>query len=460
MFSKKNRFGRGDFTLGRAKKALPLFLLLEGGAVVMVLICLFSLRFHLQTIEKNETENLLGSALKSIGVEQMTGSSVSAGLQSLPDSGRGLTFVRVARGREQMLLVDGSVDLGFNELAALSEARSGVWLKVGSLPVLTVVTRQLSDGTQVQAGRVAVKSLHLYHNICGNTLLVLVFSAVLLWSLSLYLVKMSISPLLATRQRVAELAAGSDPGCLPETGNGPEFDQLYCEINGLLRRNRQLVLEMQQSLDNVAHDLRTPLTRLRSVAEYGLQEEDPERLRAALSDCLEEAEQVQAMLRVMMSVAEAESGTMRLEKQQVDLRDSLSRALVLYEYVAEEKEIAMKLVAPEALRAVVDETRMVQVWANLLDNALKYGYRGGFVRIEGWVEHGVRVRFIDDGMGISEIEQGRIFERLYRGDRSRTEKGLGLGLSYVKAVVEAHGGSITVQSELKKGTVFEVVLPG
>jgi signal transduction histidine kinase len=458
MCSKRNRFCRSDFTRGRAKKALPLFLLLEGGAVVMVLVCLFSLRFHLQTIEKNETENLLGSVLKSIGVEQMTGENVSAGLQSLP--GRGLTFVRVARGREQMLLVDGSVDLGFNELAALPETRSGVWLKVGSLPVMTVVTRRLTDGAQVQAGRVAEKSLRLYHNICGSTLLVLAFSAVLLWLLSLYLVKMSISPLLATRRRIAELAEGSDSGCLPETGNGPEFDHLYREINGLLRRNRQLVMEMQQSLDNVAHDLRTPMTRLRSVAEYGLQEEDPEQLRAALSDCLEEAEQVQAMLRVMMSVAEAESGTMRLEKEKVDLRDSLSRALTLYEYVAEEKDIALKLVAPEVLPAVVDETRMVQVWANLLDNALKYGCRGGFVRIEGRVEDGVRVRFIDDGMGISESEQGRIFERLYRGDRSRTEKGLGLGLSYVKAVVEAHGGSITVQSELKKGTVFEIVLHG
>ena len=93
---------------------------------------------------------------------------------------------------------------------------------------------------------------------------------VVLWLLALLFVKQSLAPLVKTRLTVRELQDEPHGGMLPEKGNGPELDDLYREINALLSRNRQLVTEMQQSLDNVAHDLRTPMTRLRSVAEYGL----------------------------------------------------------------------------------------------------------------------------------------------------------------------------------------------
>jgi signal transduction histidine kinase len=169
------------------------------------------------------------------------------------------------------------------------------------------------------------------------------------------------------------------------------------------------------------------------------------------------------MLKIMMSVAEAESGTMRLELHECDIISSLQQVVILYEYVAEEQKITVQLQAGEVdtpVRAMVDSTRISQVWANLLDNGIKYGREGGWVKIAAQVVGGeLVVRFVDNGMGISESEQGRIWERLYRGDRSRSRPGLGLGLSYVHAVVAAHHGRVSVQSTLHEGSQFEVRLP-
>jgi signal transduction histidine kinase len=115
-------------------------------------------------------------------------------------------------------------------------------------------------------------------------------------------------------------------------------------------------------------------------------------------------------------------------------------------------------VAPITLE--LDCTRIAQVWANLLDNGIKYGRDGGWVKISVKQDStAVTVCFEDNGMGISESEQHKIWERLYRGDRSRSQKGLGLGLNYVQAVVAAHGGEVSVDSVLNQGSCFKVVLP-
>lgn len=132
----------------------------------------------------------------------------------------------------------------------------------------------------------------------------------------------------------------------------------------------------------------------------------------------------------------------------------------LYEFVAEEKRITIETDLSPSCLATVDATRMRQAFANLLDNALKYTTEGGTVRLSCACESGrVTVRVRDTGMGIPLNEQPRIWERLYRGDKSRSQRGLGLGLSLVKAIVEAHHGTVSVQSQPGEGSEFIVNIP-
>ena len=456
------KISRDDFSRSRLKKALPVFLLLWLGGVLLALVYLHNLKSHLHSIEQEQIEILFDNYLTVQNKGRFSG-NLNFQREHLP---RGVVFARTVQGRDQMLIVgEQGEGLGFQGLASFPPEKSGIWLELpardGGIEILTVMTRSFANGVLLQVGKDSSTGYALYRQLRGNTIKMFFFSILIALPLSLLFIKLSLDPLTATRRKIVDLAGTGATGTelLPEFGNGPELDSLYREINELLTRNRKLVSSMQNSLDNVAHDLRTPMTRLRSVAEYGLQAEGDDRLREALSDCLEESERVLSMLGIMMSVAEAETGMMRLETSAVDIVESLAQVVTLYEYVAEEKNIQVDFDFTGTVMAQVDPTMISRVWANLLDNAIKYGQEGGWVRIGITVGLQLRVTFEDNGIGISASEQARIWERLYRGDRSRSEKGLGLGLNYAKAVVEAHGGTIVVESMLHGGSRFVVKLP-
>jgi len=259
---------------------------------------------------------------------------------------------------------------------------------------------------------------------------------------------------------------------VPLAGTGDALDELTALFNAMLDKIEGLVAAMRHSLDNVSHDLRTPLTRLRGTAEMALAgPPDVERYRDALADCVEESDRVLVMLNTLMDISEAESGAMQLQREPVALGDVVARATDLYREVADAKGVAMVVRSGTGAQdatsqsdAVVmgDRTRLEQVAANLIDNALKYTPPGGRVEVEveiGADDQAAILRVRDTGPGIPAAEMPRIFDRLFRGDTSRTERGLGLGLSLVKAVVEAHGGTVSVESDPGRGAVFTVRLP-
>src|SRR3954451_17900218 len=247
---------------------------------------------------------------------------------------------------------------------------------------------------------------------------------------------------------------------VPAADTSDVLGELSALVNAMLDRIHAVVAGMRGALDNVGHDLRTPMARLRATAESALASTDPATLREALADCLEESDRVIAMLNTLMDISEAETGTMALRREPTNLADLVRQSVDLYEDLAEQRGLTIESRCDDELMISVDRNRMRQVVANLLDNAVKYTPPGGAIRIEAHREGPDAVLSVSDtGAGIPADELPRIWDRLYRGDKSRSERGFSLALSLVKAMVEAHGGRVSVESSPGNGSRFDLTLP-
>ena len=333
---------------------------------------------------------------------------------------------------------------------------------------IEIVSATLADGTLVQVGKSTEARddlLARFRATLGFVTLFIVVIALTGGWLATQSALFPIRRLTLAVQRI--IRTGRTDARVPLDGTGDAIDELTSLFNTMLDKIEGLVTAMRGALDNVSHDLRTPLTRLRGTAEMALAsppDGDPahqiEYYRERLADCVEESDRVLVMLNTLMDISEAESGTLQLRREPVALAEVVARAVDLYRDVADAKGVTLEAAALDDVVVTADRTRLEQVAANLIDNAVKYTPAGGRVEVEAR-RHGdaalIRVR--DTGPGIPANEQPRIFDRLFRGDTSRAERGLGLGLSVVKAIVEAHGGTVEVSSELGRGSTFSVSLP-
>jgi signal transduction histidine kinase len=182
--------------------------------------------------------------------------------------------------------------------------------------------------------------------------------------------------------------------------------------------------------------------------------------QAALEESVRQSEALLTMISALLDIAEAEQGALRLNRESVDLAALAEDMAELYSYAAEDKGLAISARTEAGVRVEADATRLRQALANLLDNAIKYTPAGGSIAVELSCEGPRAVLQVSDtGIGITASDLPRIWDRLYRGDRSRSEPGLGLGLSLVKAIVEAHGGSVAAESAPGGGSSFRLILP-
>lgn len=326
----------------------------------------------------------------------------------------------------------------------------------------SIANYQWPTGWQLQVGRildskaVLLAPLRRAFTITGAGALLLSFAAgiILAWRAT-----RPIRAVSATARRILE--TGDLAARVPSAGNRGELATLVTQLNTLLDKNAAHVRVLRETLDNLAHDLRTPLTRLRGTAELAMQDAgDPAEARAALADCVNESDRVLHLLEVLLDISAAEAGALKLNRDHLDVRTLVERAADLYREVAEEKEITVIVDQPASAECQADAIRLGQAINNLVDNALKYTPAGGTVTLTTATEPGAVVITVSDtGPGIPAIERDAVWRRLYRGDSSRSQRGLGLGLSLVKAIVEAHGGTATITDAPRAGARFTVRLP-
>jgi signal transduction histidine kinase len=437
------------------------FLVFLTSTILLTAVAEFRIR---SSIRERIVESLTSSLKRHRQAFEERGLEGLRELVESPENGHRLLYVRVVDHSDITIFERSNPGLSFaadamSTLPSSPKVRSVRDQNSGSLWNLTAAP--LSEGRWLQVAISDEQTQEVVGHLRTGLVAVWIGAVTLGLLGGFFLTRRALRPV----QRLTTTARGViDSGNFAlrvvERGTGDELDELSHLFNGVLSRNEALVRGMREALDNVAHDLRTPLTRLRTGAEVALRDAaDPQGIREALADTLEESDCVLAMLKTLMDISEAENGVMKLDRSNIDLSELARVVLDVYQDVAEEKGIRILTHLANGVNVKVDAIRLRQAVANLIDNAIKYTPAGGQVEVStARADSGVSLAVKDTGMGISAEDLPRIWQRLYRADQSRSERGLGLGLSLVKAIVETHGGLVEVHSQLGAGSTFIIRL--
>ncbi|MGI9482370.1 MAG: ATP-binding protein [Hyphomicrobiales bacterium] len=261
------------------------------------------------------------------------------------------------------------------------------------------------------------------------------------------------------------IRAGDMSERIPDSGSNDEIDRLSQNLNDMLDQIERLMAGMREVSDNVAHDLRTPLTRLRARVEAALREDTKPAMKEALGATLAEADELLRIFNALLSIARAESGQAREHFEKIDVAEIVDELAELYEPLAEDAGGKLSVQATPGLTVSGDRQLLAQAVSNLIDNALKYAKpeEGSDtqlsidLRATAAGEHAV-ISVSDNGPGISADDHERVAERFVRLDESRSEPGSGLGLSLVKGVAALHEGELKFSGG-EGGFTAELILP-
>ncbi len=380
---------------------------------------------------------------------------------------RNLMFIRVADSANTTLFHYSPFEQEDFDISSLARTKpeSNEWIHLNNGKkdrVLSIRTSLKYDTMILQIGMTDQNRTYILHRFREQVMTGMLPLLIIGMFFGIFLSGRTLKPLRHIIDTVVRIDLGKMDARVPRTENGDELDELARLFNDLLDRIDRLIRGMRDALDNVAHDLRTPLTRLRNMSERALLKgAEHDAGREGHESVLEESDRILSMLETLMDISEAETGVMTLSKKETDLKKLLIPVHDMYQMVADSRNITVSLNIEDGLSVFADPDKIGQAVANLLDNAVKFSDEQGMVAIDaGRVDNRVWLRVRDNGFGIAEHDLDRIWDRLYRGDQSRSQKGLGLGLSLVKAIVAAHGGRIDVESAKGRGSMFTVWLPG
>ncbi len=324
---------------------------------------------------------------------------------------------------------------------------------------------QLDGGLRLVVGR-DVEERRRFNDIIRTSLL---------WALGLTLVLGIGGGLLTSRNFLRRIdrindasrtiMAGDLALRMPVSGSGDEIDRLSSSLNDMLDQINRLMAGMKEVSSNVAHDLRTPLTRLRARAEDALRSGKPEDHRAALEANIAEADSLLATFNALLSIARAEAGQAREGLHPTDLVPLAEDVAELYGPIAEDAGGQLDLAIPGSAIVRADRQLVAQALTNLIDNAIKYGRNAQTgapvirLSIEPQPGGGQAIVVSDTGPGIGEADRERVKDRFVRLDVSRSQPGSGLGLALVDSVMKLHGGKLLIE-DATPGLTVKLVFPG
>jgi signal transduction histidine kinase len=299
--------------------------------------------------------------------------------------------------------------------------------------------------------------LETFRNVfVPSIMIIMVFSTLIGW----FMAGHALAGLKEVTRTALDISEGAFEKRVQVHAKGDEIGQLAVAFNRMLDRIHELVKGLREVTDDIAHDLRTPIARIRGLAEAELNAgRSGDESKKLAADTVEECDNLLHMINTMLEIAEMEAGIAEASKVQVELTQVTGEALDLFRPIAEEKGIRLVSQVPDRVPVSGSIHGLQRIIVNLLDNAIKYTPAGGSVSVTLRAENDpVEIVVHDTGIGISEEELPLIFNRLYRCDSSRSQPGFGLGLSLALAVARAHGGNITAVSQPGRGSTFTVTL--
>jgi signal transduction histidine kinase len=344
-------------------------------------------------------------------------------------------------------------------------SEGSITFKTVSLPMHTCRVRlvflQLKSGHLIQIGRTLLDNEELiadFRQILSYSFVLMIVCGVIAgWILT----KRAMSGVERVSKTAVQISRGNIDLRVSPGREGLEIENLALSFNKMLDWIKLLINELIVVTDNIAHDLRSPITRIRVVAETSLsQTKDIYKFREMAGIIIEECDRLVELINTMLEISQTDAGVLKHSNEIVDIEQLVGDAYDIFKPVAEDTGIRLTMEAESPLAVSGETARLQRVVANILDNAIKNTDTDGQVTISAKAaDSKISIEIRDTGRGIAEKDLPHIFERFYRGEKSRSTPGNGLGLSLARSIIQAHGGDISATSSPGHGSTFTILLP-
>lgn len=438
-------------------------------SLIFILIFIFSYYKIARYLSDKLDESLVEEVKELKGILQKNGTSAffnAAQLEAYSDK-QNDKFVRIFDKEQQMVksyIPECWKNTDFNRDCLSKAKNDNMVFETINIPLrgqkVRILYVSLNSDYKIQMGVSTADDdnlLKLLKNRFREYLVLIIPASVFI---SWLMAKLVLKDINALNRTVVGIKAGNINLRMPVSRHANEITELATAFNSMLDYLQELLSTQKEVSDNIAHDLRSPLTRICGEIEVILTKpRRSEEYVNTLESIMEDIREMQTMINTMLDIASMEADV-SANKKEVDLKILLNDVVDLFQYAAEEKNCSLQLECPESIILLLSPECMKRALSNLLDNSIKYTPPKGTISIKAEKSNNsIEITVSDTGIGIDEKELKNIFRRFYRTENSRTSSGNGLGLCLVESIVKAHYGEIRVNSIKNRGTAFTIKLP-